>query len=532
MTEPTRPIWNIDRLTPARCRFVAVVLILIALVAHLLYLLLDCPLELAADEAQYWNWSKAPALAYYSKGPLVAWIIAAFTSITGDHMWAVRLPALLLAAGTSACFYDLARTLFRSERLALGAVALSFTVPLFVAGSFVMTIDPPFFFCWSLATCLVARAITSGRELLWLAAGIVIGFGLLAKYAAPLWFVGVFLFLSISRPHRKWLGSRWPWLSVGVAVVFLIPPLWWNWQNGWVTFRHVGRQIGVTASEGSWFVNPPLMVLTQVGIVGPVLGVIMIVACVEAFRRWRKSPDEWQPMFLVCVGLAFFMLCLYRSLKVEIEPNWPAPAYFTLCVLAAWWIGHRVKSTATWKPVRGFVFAQIVTGLLAILFIHRSDLLYPLASRLQIKPARFEGQLSKMRGNRQFADAVSRQLASLSPDAMVIARTYQEASLLAFYARGNPKTFHIGSYLRGDEQSRRSQWDVWPDRDLTNTALEGRDAVVFGALDEAGVIRGSFESIEQVDEVVVMLNGVEVRRRPIHVGRGFKPLVRPSTDRY
>src|SRR5688500_3366825 len=49
---PVQPLSR-DRLT---CRLVAAVLILLAAAARLVYLARDCPLDLAPDEAHYWDW--------------------------------------------------------------------------------------------------------------------------------------------------------------------------------------------------------------------------------------------------------------------------------------------------------------------------------------------------------------------------------------------------------------------------------------------------------------------------------------------
>src|SRR5690242_6829378 len=42
------------------------------------------PLELDFEEAQYWHWAQQLAWGYYSKPPLVAWLIAATTALFGD----------------------------------------------------------------------------------------------------------------------------------------------------------------------------------------------------------------------------------------------------------------------------------------------------------------------------------------------------------------------------------------------------------------------------------------------------------------
>src|SRR5262249_11516765 len=105
------PVMSTPHRTPAAGRFLpewlcpwlALALVLAAAALHLLYLANDCPLDLAPDEAHYWDWSRNIDWSYYSKGPLVAWLIRASCELigpwseeaTGSLMFAVRLPAVV-----------------------------------------------------------------------------------------------------------------------------------------------------------------------------------------------------------------------------------------------------------------------------------------------------------------------------------------------------------------------------------------------------------------------------------------------------
>jgi hypothetical protein len=48
--------------------------------------------DLFFDEAQYWAWSEQPAFGYFSKPPLVAWLIRVATEVCGPGEACVRLP--------------------------------------------------------------------------------------------------------------------------------------------------------------------------------------------------------------------------------------------------------------------------------------------------------------------------------------------------------------------------------------------------------------------------------------------------------
>src|SRR3954451_13425320 len=99
------PAWTLRWLTPAVCRLLFALLVAAGFLGHLYYLHHDCPIDLSGDEAQYWDWSRQLDLSYYSKGPLVAYIIRASCAIFGDNMPAVRYPALLLGALTQLITY-------------------------------------------------------------------------------------------------------------------------------------------------------------------------------------------------------------------------------------------------------------------------------------------------------------------------------------------------------------------------------------------------------------------------------------------
>src|SRR4051812_8462589 len=184
-----RRTW-LDWLTPTFCRIILSLLLAAGFLSNVRYLTHNCPIDLAGDEAQYWDWSRRLDLCYYSKGPLVALIIRASCATFGaESMPVVRFPALVLGVGTALTTYVLTRRLFGSEKLALGAVVLSGLVPMFIAGSLLMTIDAPMFFCWALATYFAAIALFDPREPKWAwpAMGLAIGIGALAKYGALLW---------------------------------------------------------------------------------------------------------------------------------------------------------------------------------------------------------------------------------------------------------------------------------------------------------------------------------------------------------
>src|SRR4051812_10568273 len=184
------------------CRVAAAVLISVVVLFHLGYLSWRCPLDLAEDECYYWDWSREIDLSYYSKGPATALLIRGSCAIFGDTMQAVRYPAVLLRAGVAIMTYWLALRLLKSAVLALMAMMLSYITPMFLAGGLIMTTDPAYLFCWAAASCIAIKALWDQKSWAWIALGMIVGIGTLAKFSMPLWMVGLFLFLATARPFR------------------------------------------------------------------------------------------------------------------------------------------------------------------------------------------------------------------------------------------------------------------------------------------------------------------------------------------
>src|SRR5260370_7825314 len=92
---------------------------------RLLWLALQ-PAALFPDEAQYWVWSQQLALGYYSKPPLLAWLIALTTGLFGDSEFAVRLSPPLLHAGAAIFVYAIGARLFDRRAGSWSALAYAF----------------------------------------------------------------------------------------------------------------------------------------------------------------------------------------------------------------------------------------------------------------------------------------------------------------------------------------------------------------------------------------------------------------------
>ena len=91
----------------------AFLLVLITVTAARVVALFYIPLGLYFDEAQYWMWSRAFDWGYFTKPPLIAWVIGSTTLLAGtDAEWAVRLGAPIAHMSAAGALFILGRSMY------------------------------------------------------------------------------------------------------------------------------------------------------------------------------------------------------------------------------------------------------------------------------------------------------------------------------------------------------------------------------------------------------------------------------------
>ena len=68
--------------------------------------------DLVLDEAQYWTWSQELAFGYFSKPPMIAWVIRGISEVCGNSEACVRSASPLLYTLTSIIIFFTARVLY------------------------------------------------------------------------------------------------------------------------------------------------------------------------------------------------------------------------------------------------------------------------------------------------------------------------------------------------------------------------------------------------------------------------------------
>ena len=396
------------------------------LLVHIAALVLNRT-DLYYDEAQYWAWAQSPAFGYFSKPPLIAWLIAASTHFCGDTEACVRLPSPLIHTATALVVYALAARLYDARTGVLAAFAFAL-IPGVSLSSGIISTDVGLLFFWALA--LLALAALFETKSWWpaLLLGLALGGGLNAKYAMAWFMLCAACYLALTPARRTILRDPRPWAAVAIGVALIMPNLAWNRAHSFATFAH-------TAENANWHGIPfhPLKALEflggQLGVFGPFyFGGLLLIAN-RARRTSLPEPDR----LLLAFSLPLIAIITAQAFLSRAHANWAAAAYVPGSIVVVATLA-RAGSTR-WLNASYALHAALLAAIVAV--TSTAGLF-----RLPIKPDPLSGALSRTLGWHTLADGVSAELARARaighPYAAVLTDTRAVTAELIYYLRGDP----------------------------------------------------------------------------------------------
>lgn len=453
-------------------------------------------IDLSPDEAHYWEWSRNLDISYYSKGPIVAYIIYIFRWIGRSNEFSVRFGAVFLSFLTTLVTYILSREVFRGELTPEGQERVSFfsclslhLIPLYSAGAVIMTIDPPFIFFWALTTLFIFRATAAGWTGWWYLSGVTLGLGFLSKYTMLLFAPSILLYFVLSRKNRHWLRKKEPYMAFLIGILFLTPVILWNYWHDWVSLRHVMGQAEVEAGlhfSPYYFLE---FLGSQLGVITPLIFFLLIFGMLRSFYvGLSASRDNY--LLLSSLSLPVFVFFLIQSLRGKVQANWAAPAYYTAVIAAVSLLNEsfeKARSEVKRSIMLSLFIFTLLLGFIVTALVHNTSLLKLAGADL---PRRLN-PTARLQGWRELGARVSEIMEGMPVETrtFIFSDSYQVASELAFYTKGQPRTYNINLGRR------MNQYDYWE-------GMEGRmgdDGIyaVAGEREIDGEVNKSFKSCQR-----------------------------------
>ncbi|QGY40509.1 phospholipid carrier-dependent glycosyltransferase [Pseudodesulfovibrio cashew] len=481
-------------------------------------------LNLVQDEAQYWDWIRRPQLSYYSKGPLIAWVIAAWCKVFGSTELGVRFGSIIGMTGIQTALYVGVSRVWREYRLALYVLFVAATLPLLNGLGILMTTDNPLILCWTVAFFALSAATRNKPDhtpgnLPFVIISACLALGILAKYMMLAFLAlgtiyALILHFRGQLPERFW--RRFALAALAGTVVGMLPIVIWNMQNDWVGFKHVAK---LTAGKDKPFSIRFLPFLemfgAQVALLAPWwFPFIMLGGWRSIKKSWFGPVGSFDEKYRHTLQAALFFWPLWLTitlwaLKSKTEANWTAVSFMAAAIVGgsafqSWWENPERKA-------RG---KRLLAGTAAMftLLIFASPLA-PLPDQYNIT--------HRLKGWEDLGQEMQRLMDTEFTDSskvFLFSNKYDITSELAFYTPGQPITFCLWTADR-----RMNQYDIWPG---PGEAHKGWDAIMVRKRHTTNPIPrqtlGLFEEISPPIYYTTSFNDAPARKFTLHLCRGFK----------
>ena len=315
--------------------------------------------DLFPDEARYWAWAQAPALGYFSKPPLIAWIIAGVSHICGSSEAFLRAPAPIFYAGTSLIIYFITCHLYGERAGFWAGLCLALATGVVFSARIIST-DVPLLFFWALALLSYVKLLATPASRWWIMLGLALGLGLLAKYAMIYFLLGTLGASFVdSRAQTLW-RRRGIWLALVMALLIVAPNLIWNATHDFVTFRHTRGNI-----EGAGLNLNPLGALgfaaSQFAVCGPIVFSVFLLILVRPAPFQLGAADR----IMIAFALPTLALVTLVALVASAKANWAACSAISITIVA---VAILVR-----QQQRRWLQASIALGLVLQLVLAVSD---------------------------------------------------------------------------------------------------------------------------------------------------------------
>jgi len=301
--------------------FLCVVVLLIKIIA--IYI---TEFDLFGDEAQYWIWSQNPDFGYYSKPPLLAWLIALVCSFFGNNFEVLKLIPVCLYCVSSYVVYLVSNILYNNKKLAILTGLTFFLLPAVTVSSFLISTDTVLILFWSLSLFQILKirsAPTLGNFIL---LGIFLGLSFLAKYAAVYFLLSIPLLL-LDKKYRGIFVKKYTYVVVFILslLIVLTPNIFWNIKNNWLTFNHLLDNAGLDRININLF-HGLEFIFSQILMIGPIIFAVFLILL-------KKINLTFETKFLLFFSIPIFLIVLFESILVRANANWAAVSLISFNIL-------------------------------------------------------------------------------------------------------------------------------------------------------------------------------------------------------
>ncbi|PKV99973.1 dolichyl-phosphate-mannose-protein mannosyltransferase [Amycolatopsis echigonensis] len=253
------------------------------------------------DELYFIAAGNRPAWGYVDQPPITPLLARAATTLFGDTPSGLRVVATLCGAATTVLVALVAREFGGDRRAQFAAAAATALSGYVLVVSHMLSTNSVDMVMWTAIGLLGLRLLRTGDRRWWLAIGAAAGVGAENKWLVLVLLAALGIALLGTGP-RAVFASGWTIAGAAVAVVLMLPQLFWQIRHGFPMLTVAG---GISADDGTK--NRLLFVPMQLVYLSPVLVPVWISGLV---RLWRAPELRWARAFALSYPVACLMLLL------------------------------------------------------------------------------------------------------------------------------------------------------------------------------------------------------------------------------
>ncbi|GAC1041601.1 ArnT family glycosyltransferase [Rhizobium sp. No.120] len=319
--------------------------------------------DLFVDEAQYWFWGQNLDFGYYSKPPMIAWVIRFFNTISGsDSTFWIRISAPLFHLATALMLMCTTRRLINDEtgrEIAPWVGVIFITLPAASLSAVLVSTDTIQILFVTIAIWAFIGLTRRSSVLEAVILGASLGCAFLTKYSVLFLLPGVGIAMLTMR------SARIAWRDVAIAAIVgaivVSPNLWWNLTHDAATIKHTENIAQWSKSGGGntllkHILNGLNFFGAQFGVVGPVVFYALLWATWRLIRG--QSDDREKLLFWLSVPVV--ALITLQALLAKAYANWAVSAYAAGTILAVWLLYRLTKKGLSTSLVIGAVVAVVI----------------------------------------------------------------------------------------------------------------------------------------------------------------------------
>ncbi len=310
--------------------------VLLIAIATTVRLFFATQIELGNDEVYYWTYALCPGWSHFDHPPMVGILAQIFSlNLLLPDDFFLRLGSIVLAALSTWTIFRIG-TKIKNSRAGLYAAFL-FTGSIYcsIISGFSLSPDASLAFFWLLALnamidFLPKKNITSFERKKIIVFGIVAGLAMLSKYQGAFLWIGVFLFVVFY--NRNWLKEFSFYLAGMVSLIVLMPVLYWNFQNHFISFTFHGNRVTPALEvRPDYFLTE---IFGQVAYNNPINYGLILIALMALFKK-RDFIKEGYSRILLLMAIPLWVVFTGFSIFRSTLPHWTSPAFIALILIAA-----------------------------------------------------------------------------------------------------------------------------------------------------------------------------------------------------